>query len=71
MTSEELRAYVTGLGVPRKDICNYLGVEYRTMSRWLSGASPIPRMLEIIIKCKAIKVQKTTEVVVKKKLLDS
>ena len=70
MTAEELREYVTSLGVPRGQISNYLGVDYRTMSRWLSGASPIPRMLEIIVKHKIIKV-KTSEVVVKKKLLDS
>ena len=70
MTAEELRKYVDSLGVPRGQISNYLGVDYRTMSRWLSGASPIPRMLEIIVKHKIIKV-KTSEVVVKKKLLDS
>ena len=70
MTAEELRKYVTSLGIPRGQISDYLGVDYRTMSRWLSGASPIPRMLEIIVKHKIIKV-KTSEVVVKKKLLDS
>lgn len=70
MTAEELRKYVGSLGVPRGQISDYLGVDYRTMSRWLSGASPIPRMLEIIVKHKIIKV-KTSEVVVKKKLLDS
>lgn len=70
MTAEEFRRYVDSLGVPRGQISDYLGVDYRTMSRWLSGASPIPRMLEIIVKHKIIKV-KTSEVVVKKKLLDS
>lgn len=70
MKAEELRAYVDSLGVPRGQISDYLGVDYRTMSRWLSGESPVPRMVEIIVKNKAIKV-KTSEVVVKKKLLDS
>ena len=36
MTAEELRKYVDSLGVPRGQISNYLGVDYRTMSRWLS-----------------------------------
>lgn len=70
MTAEELRKYVDSLGVPRGQISKYLGVDYRTMSRWLSGDTRIPRMLEIIVKHKIIKV-KTAEVVVKKKLLDS
>lgn len=69
MKAEELRAYVDSLGVPRGQISDYLGVDYRTMSRWLSGESPVPRMVEIIVKNKAIKV-KTSEVVVKKKQLD-
>ena len=70
MTAEELRKYVTSLGIPRGQISDYLGVDYRTMSRWLSGASPIPPMLEIIVKANAIKV-KTTSKIVKSKVLDS
>lgn len=69
MTAEELRRYVDSLGVPRGQVSKYLGVDYRTMSRWLSGESPIPRMLEIIVKARLIRVKYISETVVRKKIV--
>ena len=57
MTAEELRKYVDALEVPRSQLSEYLGVNYRTMSRWLSGDTPVPRMLEIIIQANAIRIK--------------
>jgi len=68
MTAEELRKFVDQLGVPRGQLSEYLGVDYRTMSRWLSGQTPVPRMLELLIKAKAIRVKYITETVVRKKI---
>lgn len=68
MTAEELRNYVDKLGVPRGQLSTYLGVNYRTMSRWLAGDVPVPRMLEIIIQAKAIRIKKVEEKVVKSKI---
>jgi transcriptional regulator with XRE-family HTH domain len=69
MTDRELQDYVEWLGVPRKDLAEYLGVDYRTMSRWLSGEYPVPRMLEIIIKAGAIRVEDIEEKVTKRKIV--
>lgn len=71
MTGRELQDYIEWLGVPRAQLCEYLGVDYRTMSRWLNGETPVPRMLEIIIKADAIRVEDVEEVVVvvKKKIV--
>jgi DNA-binding transcriptional regulator YiaG len=68
MTAEELRNYVDKLGVPRGQLSTYLGVDYRTMSRWLSGDTPVPRMLELLIEAKAIRVKYISETVVRKKI---
>lgn len=68
MTAEELRKFVDQLGVPRGQLSEYLGVDYRTMSRWLSGQTPVPRMLELLIKAKAVKVKQVLEVVMRKKI---
>lgn len=68
MTAEELRKFVDQLGVPRGQLSEYLGVDYRTMSRWLSGQTPVPRMLELLIKAKAIRVKYIAETVVRKKI---
>lgn len=70
MTAEELREYVESLGVSRGQLCEYLNVDYRTMTRWLSGATPVPRMLELLIKAKAIRVKYVAETVtvVRKKI---
>lgn len=68
MTAEELRKYVDTLGIPRTQLCEYLDVDYRTMSRWLSGETPVPRMLEIIIEAKVIRVKNFQETVVRKKI---
>ena len=68
MTAEELRKFVDQLGVPRGQLSEYLGVDYRTMSRWLSGQTPVPRMVELLIKAKAIRVKYITETVVRKKI---
>ena len=68
MTAEELRKFVDQLGVPRGQLSEYLGVDYRTMSRWLSGQTPVPRMLELLVKAKAIRVKYIAETVVRKKI---
>lgn len=68
MTAEELRNYVNKLGVPRGQLSTYLGVDYRTMSRWLSGDTPVPRMVEIIVNADIIKIKKVKEEVVRKKI---
>ena len=68
MTAEELRKFVDQLGIPRGQLSEYLGVDYRTMSRWLSGETPVPRMLEIIIEAKVIRVKNFQETVVRKKI---
>ena len=68
MTAEELRKFVDQLGVPRGQLSEYLGVDYRTMSRWLSGQTPVPRMLELLVNAKAIRVKYITETVVRKKI---
>lgn len=68
MTFEELRQYVDQLGVSRGQLSQYLGVDYRTLSRWLSGDTPVPRMLEIIINTQALHIEHVQEVVIKKKI---
>lgn len=68
MTAEELRKFVDQLGIPRGQLSEYLGVDYRTMSRWLSGETPVPRMLELLVNAKAIRVKYITETVVRKKI---
>jgi len=68
MTAEELRKFVDQLGVPRGQLSEYLGVDYRTMSRWLSGQTPVPRMMELLVNAKAIRVKYITETVVRKKI---
>jgi len=55
MTAQELQEYIEWLGASRKDLADYLEVDYRTLTRWLSGESPVPRMLELLVKANAIK----------------
>ena len=55
MTGQELQEYIQWLGASRKDLADYLEVDYRTLSRWLSGESPVPRMMELIVQCNCIK----------------
>jgi|Laugrefa1bdmlbdn_1035148.scaffolds.fasta_scaffold05589_5 transcriptional regulator with XRE-family HTH domain len=71
MTGRELQDYIEWLGVPRGELAEYLGVDYRTMTRWLNGETPVPRMLEIIIKAGAIQVEDIQETVTitKKKIV--
>lgn len=55
MTGKELQEYIEWLGASRKDLADYLEIDYRTLTRWLSGESPVPRMMELIVQCNCIK----------------
>lgn len=55
MTGKELLEYIEWLGASRKDLADYLEVDYRTLTRWITGESPVPRMLELIVKGNCIK----------------
>ena len=55
MTGKELLEYIEWLGASRKDLADYLEVGYRTLTRWINGESPVPRMMELIVKGNCIK----------------
>lgn len=56
MTGQELKEYIEKIGATRQEIAQLLDVDYRTLSRWISGESPVPRMVELLIQAECIRV---------------
>ena len=51
MTGRQLKTRLKGLGVPQTKAARELGVNARTMRRWVAGELPVPRMVELVIYC--------------------
>jgi transcriptional regulator with XRE-family HTH domain len=49
MTGAQLRKLLAGHGLTRVALADKLGVDARTVRRWLAGTTPIPRAAEIAI----------------------
>jgi DNA-binding transcriptional regulator YiaG len=49
VTPTELMAYLKKAGFTQVGFAQTLGVNDRTVRRWLSGATPIPRWIRLII----------------------
>ena len=51
MTSRQLAAKLKRLGLPQTEAARRLGVNARTMRRWIAGDLPVPRMVELVLHC--------------------
>ncbi|MGI9436007.1 MAG: helix-turn-helix domain-containing protein [Geminicoccaceae bacterium] len=45
MTPDELRAQIKRLGMTHEDLAYELGINDRTIRRWIAGSTPIPKWL--------------------------
>ena len=52
MTTNQLREAITALGTNQAALARLVGVNPRTMRRWIAGDSPIPRTAAILIQTK-------------------
>ncbi len=51
MTGRQLRAALKQLGLAQTATARLLGVNVRTMRRWIAGDVPVPRMVELVLDC--------------------
>jgi transcriptional regulator with XRE-family HTH domain len=49
MTPDNLKKYLDQQRITQTTFAKRIGVTDRTVRRWLSGASPIPKMLKILL----------------------
>ena len=58
MTQDQLRAAIETLGTSQAALARLVGVNPRTMRRWIAGDSPIPRTAAILIRTKVAAIPK-------------
>ena len=49
MTSRQLATTLKRLGLAQTEAARRLGVNDRTMRRWIAGDLPVPRMVELVV----------------------
>lgn len=50
MTPERLEKAIRDLGMNQSSFALFIGVDPRTMRRWIAEEAPVPRAVEIVIK---------------------
>ncbi len=58
MKINQLREAITALGTNQAALARMVGVNPRTMRRWIAGDSPIPRTAAILIRTKVAAIPK-------------
>ena len=58
MTPDQLRAAIETLGTNQAALARAVGVNPRTMRRWIAGDSPIPRTAAILVRTKVAAIPK-------------
>jgi hypothetical protein len=51
VTSRQLATTLKRLGIAQTEAARQLGVNDRTMRRWIAGDLPVPRMVELVMDC--------------------
>ena len=58
MNTNQLREAITALATNQAELARMVGVNPRTMRRWIAGDSPIPRTAAILIRTKVATIPK-------------
>jgi transcriptional regulator with XRE-family HTH domain len=49
MTGEQYLKAAEALGLTREQAAEFLGVNERTIRRWIAGTSPVPKSVEMLL----------------------